>query len=565
MGNQKVTHEPVANERLHPSRLRDEELDWTPWPEHLKRRYQEAGLWQGGSLHGALFEIAQVHPQSTALIDQGRRWSYAQLFWQGQELATQLEAQGICDGRYVVTHLENRAEFFVLLLACWISGAVPIMAIASHRKREIDSYIEQSGAVAYFGEDPDFAQNLTARGSLARYTLVSSQECAFAWIRTEPCARLKVPQAPRECRLAPRSQTPFHGEHLALLQLSGGSTGSPKLIPRTHDDYLYSVRTSIECCQFTPTTRYFAVLPLTHNFCLSSPGSLGALLSAGTVVIGKSAQPSVAFEQMQRYEVTCTGVVPSIARMWANFAKDNRPPATLTHILIGGGPLDAQSAQRAESSLGAAVQQVYGMAEGLVCYTPKGAPPSLRWHYQGEPMSPHDEIQIVDDQGIACALGEIGELWTRGPYTIRGYFRAKLHNQSAFDQDGFYKTGDLVRRREDGQLQVCGRKKQQINRAGEKIASVEIEGLLRGHPQIKDVAVIGLPDPVLGEKSCAVVIWEGQEDQETLSLTLRRYLRSQNSALFKIPDQFILTDVIPLTKLGKVDRNSVRQALLPKV
>lgn len=536
--------------------------DWTPWPAPFKKSYQDAGYWRDESLHGALLELARATPKATALIDDTRRWSYAQLLWQSQTLASQLRAQGICDGRYVVSHLENRAEFFVLLIACWFTGAVPIMAIASHRKREVDAYIEQSHAVAYFGQDAAFAQRLVALGTLARFYLQASSGQAFAWVRNEPGVRLDVPQAPEDCPLPVQDQQSFRGEQLALLQLSGGSTGTPKLIPRTHNDYLYSVRASIERCRFSAQTRYFAVLPLTHNFCLSSPGSLGALLSGGSVVIGKSPQASVAFEQMRRHEISCTGVVPSLARMWSKYAEQSPAPETLNQILIGGGPLDPQSAQLAESALGAKVQQVYGMAEGLVCYTPFEASSSLRWHCQGVPMSAHDELKIVNDQGELCEPGEVGELWTRGPYTIRGYFRAPEHNQVAFSPDGYYKTGDLVRLQKEGQLQVCGRKKQQINRGGEKIASVEIEGLLRTHPQVQDVAVVGLPDPHLGEKSCAVVVWEGQEDLPEITLTLRRFLRAQDTALFKIPDTFIRTDAIALSALGKVDRNQVRQSLL---
>lgn len=540
--------------------------DWTPWPPELETRYRDADLWRDESLHDALHNIAHASPESIALIDEGRQWSYAQLMWQSRELAEQLRAQGICDGRYLVSHLDNRAEFFVLLIASWISGAVPIMAIKSHRKREIDAYIEQSNAVAYFGQDPKFAERLVARGALARFTLEPSQTRALTWTRGEPGARLEVPDPPSPIPLPPQTsparEDPFRGSHLALLQLSGGSTGTPKLIPRTHNDYLYSVRASIEQCGFDPSTRYFAILPLTHNFCLSSPGSLGTLLRAGTVVIGKNPQASVAFEQMRRHQVNCTGVVPSLARMWASYAQQTKAPASLKHILIGGGPLDPQSAEQAETALGATVQQVYGMAEGLVCYTPRSAPPELRWHCQGKPMSPYDELLLINEQGERCAPGEIGELWTRGPYTIRGYFRAPQHNQSAFDSDGFYKTGDLVRLREDGQLQVCGRKKQQINRGGEKIASVEIEGLLRMHPQVQDVAVVGLPDPHLGEKSCAVIVWDGQDDPQTMGLTLRRFLRAQDAALFKIPDSFIRTDAIAVSQLGKVDRNQVRASLL---
>lgn len=536
--------------------------DHTPWPPQEDHRYRQSGVWRDLSLAQAILQQVNASPQACALIDAERRWTYADLYARAQDLAEQLHTHGFVPGQYVVCHLPNCGEFFLLNLACWIFGLVPIMAVAAHRKREIEAYIQQSQAVAYFGHSRSFAQALETPGQ--RFVLSPHATGSLCFERVgegSPQALCFGTNATTVGSLSrAQTQPPFP---LALLQLSGGSTGTPKLIPRTHNDYLYSVEQSIRCCGFGPHTRYLAVLPLSHNFCLSSPGTLGVLISGGTIVISPSPQASIAFGLIQKYRINTSAVVPSVARMWSRLAEyDPTPLRTLEHLWIGGGPLDPPTAQRTEETLGAKVHQVYGMAEGLVCYTPLDASPKVRWHCQGSPLSPLDELLIVDSQGNPCAPGEIGELWTKGPYTIRGYFRSPAHNQCAFGPDGHYKTGDLVRQRPDGHLVVSGRVKQQINRGGEKIASIEVEGLLRMHPQVQDVAVVGLPDPVLGEKSCAVVVWKGAESPAELSKTLRRFLKQQGIALFKIPDRFVQQDTIPVSRLGKVDRPELRRALL---
>lgn len=538
--------------------------DWIPWPAELAEGYRRRGLWLDHSLQEEIFQQLIKRPDACALIDGARRWSYSELFAQAQALSSEFQQRKISNGRYVVLHLPNCAEFFVILIACWMSGAVPILAVAAHRQQEVNAYLEQSQSVAYFGSDSAFAQSLESAIPLASFVIEPTQSNSILLRQingTSGEIRIDAPQ-----RLPPRHTLEFCCQapcNLALLQLSGGSTGTPKLIPRTHNDYLYSIRQSIARCRIGAHSRYLAVLPLGHNFCLSSPGTLGILMSGGTVVIAQSSQASLAFTQIKEQEINCSALVPSIARMWATYAQaQESAPSNLKDLWIGGAPLDPQSAQFIEESLGSKVLQVYGMAEGLVCFTDPDAPTQVRWHCQGTPLSEHDQIRIVDAEGQDCALGQQGEVWTQGPYTIRGYFRSPEHNLRSFSEQGFYKTGDLARMRPDGNIEVMGRKKQQINRGGEKIASIEVEALLRLHPKVKDAALVGLPDPVLGEQSCAVVVWEGTENAKEIGLALRRFLRAQRIAHFKIPDRIERQHSLPKSPIGKVDRKEVRARLL---
>jgi non-ribosomal peptide synthetase component E (peptide arylation enzyme) len=179
---------------------------------------------------------------------------------------------------------------------------------------------------------------------------------------------------------------------------------------------------------------------------------------------------------------------------------------------------------------------------------------------QGRPASPGDEIRIVDDAGAEVAPGEIGELQCRGPYTIRGYYRAEEHNRTAFTGDGYYRTGDLVRRHPSGNLVVEGRKKDLINRGGEKISAEEIENLLLGHPAVLNAAVVAMPDAVLGERACAYVI-PRPGAVPTLESLNRYLLDERRIAKFKLPERLEVRDHFPTTAVGKIAKTALRDEL----
>lgn len=210
------------------------------------------------------------------------------------------------------------------------------------------------------------------------------------------------------------------------------------------------------------------------------------------------------------------------------------------------------------------LQQVFGMAEGLVNYTRFDMTAEQIISTQGTKISEHDEILVLDEQDQPVAEGEVGHLLTRGPYTIRGYYQAPEHNQNAFTPDGFYRTGDLVRLREDGCIVVEGRAKEQINRGGEKIATEEVEQILVTHPQVRLVALVAMPDDMLGEKSCAFVAWQCHEHDANVTrraMQLRQYLKDYGLAAYKIPDRIEFIDHFPYTAFGKIDKKSLRKQL----
>ncbi|MEI2393510.1 AMP-binding protein, partial [Priestia megaterium] len=236
--------------------------------------------------------------------------------------------------------------------------------------------------------------------------------------------------------------------------------------------------------------------------------------------------------------------------------------SSLQVLQVGGAKFSAEVAKRIKPAFGCTLQQVFGMAEGLVNYTRLDDPDEIIINTQGKPMSKYDEIRVVDEDDHEVKPGEVGQLLTRGPYTIQGYYKAPEHNAKSFTSDGFYRTGDLVRINELGYLMVEGRDKDQINRGGEKIAAEEVENHLLAHEAIHDVAIVSMPDKFLGERSCAFVI---ARDEAIKSNDIKQFLKERGIASFKIPDRVEFVSDFPYTALGKVSKKALRQMIADKL
>ncbi|HVW34175.1 MAG TPA: AMP-binding protein, partial [Acidimicrobiia bacterium] len=229
----------------------------------------------------------------------------------------------------------------------------------------------------------------------------------------------------------------------------------------------------------------------------------------------------------------------------------------------GGARIADELARQVEPVLGARLQQVFGMAEGLLNYTRLDDPADVIAATQGRPLCPDDEILVVDSDGNPVPDGEPGELLTRGPYTIRGYYRAEAHNRRAFTAGGFYRTGDIVRRDAAGNLVVEGRAKDLINRGGEKISAEEIENLLLGHPAVRMAAAVAMPHPVLGEQTCAFLVLRPGDRLDLPALSA--YLDSRGVARFKWPERLEVVEALPVTGVGKVDKRKLRDDIAAKL
>ncbi|MCA6059382.1 (2,3-dihydroxybenzoyl)adenylate synthase [Thalassolituus sp. ST750PaO-4] len=541
-------------------------LPFNRWPQVLEDEYRGQGFW----LDLPLSNILQRHRdnQGTAVICGERHFSYAELNRLSNNLAAQFVRRGLGVGDTALVQLPNIAEFYIVFFALLKAGIAPVNALFSHQKLELRAYASQlnPALLVISHEHPLFTDEVfTAELKTLAPALdlvCSAGESNFALHLSSLCSMTVGVDvdvdvdADIDCNSA--------AEEVAFFQLSGGSTGTPKLIPRTHNDYYYSVRRSAEICQLDGATRYLCALPAAHNYPLSSPGALGVFFAGGCVVMARDPEPLRCFSLIEKYGVTMTALVPSAVILWLQAAPGYQQQLSSLKLLqVGGASFAEALARRVPVELGCQLQQVFGMAEGLVNYTRLNDSDERIFTTQGCPMSSADEVWVVDPEShtpVAC--GQTGMLMTRGPYTFRGYFNAAEHNASAFNPDGFYISGDLVTQDENGYLRVVGRVKDQINRGGEKIAAEEIENILLRHPDVLQAALISVPDALLGEKSLACIVARQTAGQSELKpVALRKYLRAQGVAEFKLPDRFQFMASLPLTAVGKTDKKELRQQI----
>ncbi|WP_179404972.1 salicylate synthase [Burkholderia guangdongensis] len=511
----------------------------------LEKHYERLGYWKHQTLGELLSRAANTFSSAPALIDGEARLTYADFDLKVDRLAAGLDRLGIVAGDRVLMQLPNCQAFAVCLFALFRIGALPIMATPAHREKDLQALCrlaEPSAYVlprAFLGFDYlDLAQSIRRGSPSIRHILVDGEP--GPWL-----ALNQVDESPRAFRAPAHTDT-------ALLLLSGGTTGTPKLIPRTHADYLYNATESARLCGLSADSAYLVALPAAHNFPLACPGLLGTLIVGGRVVMARAPGADEAFPLIEKERVTHTALVPALVKLWLEARKwDTRDLSTLKLLQVGGARLEPALARQIAPALGCQLQQVFGMAEGLLCHTRLDDPMDVVLNTQGRPLCPDDELRIVGSDGLPVAAGQVGELQVRGPYTIHGYYRAPAHNARCFTSDGFYRSGDLVQLTPEGNLVVHGRVKEQINRAGEKIAAAEIELAVDEHPRVESCAVVAVPDERLGERTCAVIIARGQPPALA---DIQTFLRDAGLPRHKLPDQLLVVSSWPLTTVGKIDK-----------
>jgi len=527
---------------------------FVPFPADRAAAYRAAGYWTGQTVDSILTDAARRWPDRIAVRDAlpGDQLSYAELDERADRAAAGLCGLGITPGERVLLQLPNGCQFAVALFGLLRARAIPVMCLPGHRAAELGHFaaVGQASGLLIADAANGFDYRAMARGltedhPTLKHVIVDGDPGPFtSWTQL--------------CEATPRAapaRTPVDPESPALLLVSGGTTGLPKLIPRTHNDYVFNATASADVCRLTADDIYLVVLSAGHNFPLACPGLLGAMTVGATTVFGTDPSPEAAFAAIDRHGVTVTALVPALAKLWAQ-ACDWEPvtPKSLRLLQVGGSKLEPEDAERVRATLTPGLQQVFGMAEGLLNYTRLDDPPEVLDSTQGRPLCAGDELRIVDGAGEPVAPGGEGELLVRGPYTLNGYFRAERDNERCFDPDGFFRSGDLVRRRDDGYLMVTGRVKDVICRGGETVAAADLEEQMLSHSAIFSAAAVPLPDPYLGEKICAAVVFTG----EPVSLAeLNAYLDQRGVAAHARPDVLVAMASLPTTPIGKIDKKTI--------
>ena len=527
------------------------------WPEDVAARYRASGLWEGVTIGEMFARSAGRSPDKLALVQGRERLSYSALLERSRDRAVGFAGVGLKRGDLVLVQLPNSIEFVVSYLALNMIGVVPVMALRAHRHAEVRHFLRASRASAYL--IPDVVGGFDFRA------MASEMQAEFPTLK-----HVLVAGEPASGQMAlgglskgPKSIAGPRPADVSTMLLSGGTTSLSKLIPRTHDDYVLNARLCGAAAGFSDRTVFMAILPLGHNYNLASPGMLGTFYYGGTVVLASGTSVDEVFPLVQQARVTVIAAAVPLITTWLNSdALSNYDVSSVEVVQNGGARCPPELRRRLRERLGCTPQEIYGTAEGLINMTRLDDSDERLLESSGAPVCDEDEIKVTDDAGNEVPDGEAGELVTRGPYTIRGYYNAPYKNAEAFLPGGWYRMGDIVRRR-GRYVYTEGRRKDMINRGGEKISCEEVEDLILGHPKVKSVVLVSMPDPVFGEKACACVV---TKPGETLTFAeLIAFLRGKQIASFKLPERLELFAELPVSPVGKILKRELRETVAVKV
>lgn len=541
-----------------------------PYDQGVVERYRAGGLWRGASLASELLNAARKVGDCRAVTTADESLSYRELFDRSIDFAQGLGGStGIRSGDAVMFQMGNTVETVVSYLGCLLAGVKPVCTLPQHGVREIGHLAAHVGATALLvqsdfagGRLRDQALNLVAGGPID--TVVAARGAFDA--AADYDAILAAGRSARDAELPGLLADP---EQVAVFQLSGGTTGLPKVAPRLHEEYAYNARAWAEAMNYGPSTTVVYPLPLMHNAGISL--ALQSSIVAGAhLVLLPDARIEGILDAIEGYPTVSIPLVPPALaiRLLETPRATEVDYGSLSAFVVGGQRLPAEIAEQLRDRLGIRVRQMFGMAEGMFTLTPAGVDEDVRFYTVGAPISAHDEVRVLEPgTEVEVADGEVGEFCARGPYTIRGYYRAEAHNAAAFTPDGFYRTGDLARRHvRDGQsfYSIDGRVKDVINRGAEKIHAEEVEEVIIRHPHVTGCALVAMADRVLGEKACAYLVMESGATDLTVR-TLGEFLLEHGLAKYKLPERVEVVTDLPLTNVGKVSKKALREDLATRL
>src|SRR5882762_4804973 len=538
----------------------------TPFPPEFAARYCAKGYWEDRSIARVWEDCCRNFANRIAVVDGDAQITYQELTVGATNLALNLIDLGIRPLDRLIVQLPNRIAFVYLYLALQKLGAIPVMALPAHRYLEISQFVCIGGAVGCVTPDKhrdfdfrELVKRIRKEQPALKHAIVLG-EPGPGFVSLEELIQRKCVRDPAELsRIAIAPTAP------ALFLLSGGTTGVPKLIPRTHNDYVYNSKMAGSVTGIGDDSVLLDVLPISHNLPLACPGLQGFIFKGARVVLSTDTSPEAVFRLVAKHKVTHIHVVPALLIRWlADPAIARYDLSSLRVIQSGGQRLQPETRIKTQELIpSVTVQENFGMAEGVLMFVRLDDPPDVRLETVGRPICPDDEIMLLDEDDNIVPFGETGEFCCRGPYTLRGYYGAPEHNKRVFTPDGFYRSGDLMRQHPSGNYMVEGRKNDLINRGGEKISAEEVENLILSHPSVKNVACIAVPDPDLGERMCACVLL-----RDTAGLRfdeLKSFLLGKEIAKYKIPERLEILPDFPLSTFGKVSKKKLVEMISPKV
>ncbi len=526
-------------------------------------RYTAAGYWGNMTLADHLDHHAAYTPDREAVSDSRKRLSFAELKLATERVALAMLALGIRPGDRVVVQTPNWVEFFFVRLACARIGAIPVPQAYTVREHEVEIAAGESQATALFfcADFHGFNYVAMMEGMRSRLPTVKHWVCIGEHVPGMSCLEDMLAD-PIEMRFAPGHLLSFHpgANDIDILMSTSGSTGKPKFVLRTPNVFLTLGHHIVERARLGPQDVVLGVAPVIQGTGYSV-ATVAALIAGCRNVLLDRFDPDAALELIQRERVTvAVGVPTHMIKMMNSPRVGEFDLSSLRLFYHAGAPLAAQAAAEFVEKFGCRLMEAYGALDGgTPVHTLYDDPHEKTFNTVGK-VCAGMELKIANDDGLALPAGEIGEVVYRGPNCAVGLYGDDKHS---FGADGWFLSGDLGVLDTEGYLRIVGRKKNIIIRGGQNISPTEVEDALIAHPDIREVAVVKMPDPVFGERACAFVVAAPGKTvtvQECFDFLVQR-----SFAKYKIPERVINVPDFPLLHNGKVDRKVLEADIFKRI
>ena len=537
----------------------------THYSEVMIREYLEKGYWETTTIADIWDRNALQYPDREALVDSRMRLTWSEASQLTDRIALGLVELGIGRDEVLVTQLFNCVELMLVYVACQKAGIINLNLIRTMRHTEVNhvlKFTEASGVVIpqqfrkfdYW----DMIQSIRPELPYLKHVLVIGDDVPEGAISISEMTRgpLKDEHTPL---LRERSFSAFD---VSRIRHTTGSTGFPKLIEETNSNRIYLAKELTILLKITDKDIIAALIQLTGG------GGSYALLCAPWVgaksVLMEHFEAEECFRLIEQEQITVAGVVPAILTLMVQHpSRGKYDLGSLRALASHGAPLPSKLAQEAEEKLGCLILNRYGMADGgSMSMASADDPPEARHGTVGKPHS-GNEFRIIDEDGNEVAMGEAGEVLFRGPGTHAGFFKDQERTAQTYDDDGWFATGDVGHLDEQGRLVLVDRVKDLIIRGGENIYPSEIEDILMTNPKVANAAVVGMPDPVMGEKTCAYLVLKPGEQISFDEMA--SYLRGKALAAFKLPERLEIVGRFELVSDQKVDKKGLRRDIQQKL
>jgi len=538
-----------------------------PYKQEDVEKYIKYRWWLGLTWGDMFDKATDLYPRKETLVDDSSRFTYRELREKVDRLAIGFMRLGIKEKDFVLLQIPNWHEFIFSFFALQKVGAIVVLLVARHGFSEVNYLSSLTPPVAWIGPDhykktdylPMLQQVVKEHKELRHLISVRAPDNKAFTALEKLIDESELTKSNIEV-LAARRPDPME---VSMILPTGGTTGLPKAVPRTHNDYIASVEYHTRAWEVTCNDVMLTAAPVSHAQAIHNCVG-GAFFHCAKYVLTDSTDAEDICRVIEREKVTAFPTVPALVQRIVSLENlKDFDLSSLTRIYAGGAPSSPELVRSVYDKIGCKFVNALGSSEGPAAMSRLDADIDIICHTVGEKDCPYAQVKIVDQDLREVPPNKEGELITKGPNIFNGYFKSEEENKDVFTEDGFFRTGDLAKISESGIITITGRIKETILRGGETLSAIGIERLISSHPAVADVAVIGMPDKALGERICAYV-----QLKEGTKLSLEElvvYLKNIGASVLQLPERLELIDSIPLTKVGKADKKALKEDIQKKL